>query len=483
MALFIQNDAAGAGGGTVSADKAFLNLAGIANGDTGLGQTPQGVNRLRVTYAPTLTGPVITRLNDLVGTSFSPDYGSGPQNVDIVILAVESNFVLNDGSSILTRGGTALPPQNSGLGGSNLNTTGDCLVIYDTTQNNGQGYCTARAGSGGTLDLPTPNVVILYHELSHAFRIVNNGLLTLGGPCNPSSPEENAAITEENDLRTQIDPAAPLRDPGIHCGALCGGTTTGTGPSDSDCCIVASVATGSPISREIVTMRGLRDDLLRRTEVGHIFFQKLFHDYYDFSPQVATTMAGRADLPPLALEGYVRPLITILRLIRARGLEDQDLGAYFAVLHSDPEAAAGTRDTMRLVEQLYRGDAGADDAEFNYLRGLMRERAWPSEHVRWGLVEPIVLYAECLEAYLAGTSAPEIGVMLDRAIGDWSVRMPIDPVWGALSARELRGELEHFDTWFLKSPTNRAAFRRRLLERFPGVSAIREEAEGAARWQ
>src|SRR5206468_3724559 len=112
-----------------------------------------------------------TRLATLVNTNFNPDYGlgAGPQAVPIVILPVLANFVLNDGRSILAVGGTSLAPSNSGLRGAALNNTTDCLVIYDTTQNNGAGYCAAR-GTTATLNLQTPNPVILYHELSHAFR-------------------------------------------------------------------------------------------------------------------------------------------------------------------------------------------------------------------------------------------------------------------------------------------------------------------------
>ena len=72
--------------------------------------------------------------------------------------------------------------------------------------------------------------MILYHELSHAFRIVKNAQLSHSKRCNPSSAEENAAILEENQLRLQMaamQSAPPsLRDPHIYCGRICSKTPT-----------------------------------------------------------------------------------------------------------------------------------------------------------------------------------------------------------------------------------------------------------------
>ncbi|MGI8998916.1 MAG: hypothetical protein ACR2GO_04345, partial [Candidatus Limnocylindria bacterium] len=170
MTLFVQNDATGAGAGGVDAQQAAVDLGVATNGDTGLGLAAQIGDRQQVTYARTDPGLPAIRVDALVNTNFNLN----PQGVDIVIIPVLANFTLNDGRSILTIGGTALPPSGSPLPGSTLNNTNSCLVIYDTTQNNGTGWCTARAGTNGTLDLPISNPVILFHELSHAFRIATN---------------------------------------------------------------------------------------------------------------------------------------------------------------------------------------------------------------------------------------------------------------------------------------------------------------------
>ena len=470
MSIFIQNDATGAGAGNLDPNIAFANLMVAANGDTGLGLGPQVGNRQQVTYARTLSGVPPTRLDTLVNTPFSPDYGGGPQLVNIIILSVLANFTLNNGTLITNVGGTALPPNNSGLPGAALNNTNDCLVIYDTTQNNGNGYCTARAGTGGTLDLQTPNAIILYHELSHAFRTVTNTALALTGVCNPSSPEENAAITDENDLRTQVanTTGVPvvLRDPGIHCGAVCGGPPP-------NCCIVASVASGSPISEEVAALRSVRDGFLRKSEVGFSFFESLHYDYYSFSPQVCTLMARHPELRPLVLEGLVRPLVSVLQLIGqySLGCGAAALGERFAAEHADRAAGAERRAMLcRAQEVLDGSDASLTDVQ-RELACLLRP-ALASEHVGWAIIEPVQIYHSALQSHLDGCEHERLGEQLYRAVCSWAVRMPIDNVWAAFAAAQLRSELGMLDNLILRTQEARIGFRERLKREFGDVTAV-----------
>ena len=474
MTVFIQNDATGAGAGNLDPNDAAVSLGVIANGDTGLGLAAQVGNRQQVTYARTLGGIPPTRLDNLVNTAFTPNYGGGPQAVNIILVPVLANFTLNDGTSILTIGGTALPPQGSGLPGAGLNTTNDCLVIYDTTQNNGNGYCVARAGTGGTLDLTLSNPVVLYHELSHAFRTVNNTSLALTAGCNPSSPEENAAITDENDLRTQIANATGvtpvLRDAGIHCGTTCGGGGGGGG----GCCIVATVASGSPVSEEVNALRAVRDGLIRKTEIGFSFFETLHYDYYGFSPQVCTLMARHPALRPLILEGFVRPFVNILRLIQVFSIGGADavsMGERFAADHADQEAGAARLAMLHRAQQVLGGDeTGLDDVQREMAR-LLRP-ALDSEHLRWAILEPITIYLSALQAHLDRLGVERLGKLLVKAFGSWSARMPIDPIWAALSAGELQDELEMLDNTLLRTAEVRTQFRGRLREAFGAVTAI-----------
>lgn len=483
MTVFIQNDATGAGGGSLDANQAAVDLAIIANGDTGLGLAGAVGNRQQVTYGRTDPGVPPTRLDTLVNTNFNPDYGlgAGPQAVPIVILPVLANFTLNNGTSILAVGGTALPPSNSGLAGAGLNNTTDCLVIYDTTQNNGAGYCTARAGTGGTLDLQTPNPVILYHELSHAFREVTNALNALTAGCNPSSPEENAAIVDENDLRTQIANAAGtapvLRDAGIHCGAICSGGSSG------GCCIVASVASGSPLSEEVAALRSVRDGFLRKSEIGFAFFDALHRDYYGFSPQVCVLLARHPALRPLVLEGFVRPLVFSLGLIEVFALRIAGaaaLGERFVAHHQDRAAGAERLGMLQHAREVLGGNDARLNGEQRELTELLAP-ALRSEHLLWAVVEPIQLYESALAAYLDDCTVEQLGELLFAGIESWAVRMPLDDVWASLTSAELREELDLLESTLLRTMQARARFRDRLNRQRGGATAVTDLSDESSR--
>src|SRR4029450_11325950 len=342
MTLFVQTDAVGVGAGTVDPNQVIGDLGIVANGDTGFGFNPPVGNRQLITYARTLAGAAQIRLDALVNTAFTPDYGlgAGPQAVAIICMVVGDDFVFADGTLITAVVAVTLSPSNSGLPGSTLNPLTDCLVIYDLGPGGLANLCGARAGTGGTLDLPFPSSAVIFHELSHAFRVCNNNLLALSTICNPASPEENAAITDENIIRTQNAAAlgvpAELRDPNIHCGATCGAG----GGSGGSCCIIASGASGSPVSPVAQELRDLRDTILRRSEAGFAFFHQLHQDYYDFSPQVCTMMAGEPRLRPLILKGYVEPLLIMLRTMQVRSLADLDdatLGQFLIDQSGEPE--------------------------------------------------------------------------------------------------------------------------------------------------
>ncbi|MFC6022803.1 hypothetical protein ACFP2T_42450 [Plantactinospora solaniradicis] len=470
MTLFIQNDAAGVGAGTVQPELAMANLTVIANLDTGIGLAPATGNLQQVTYARTDPGIPPTRLAALVNTNFAVN----PAGIDIIVLAVGPNFTLRDGTLITTVGGTALAPAGTTGPGAPLNGTVSCVVIYDTSDKDGEGYCLARAGSRGTLDLRLSLPVMAYHELSHAFRIVTGTVRQLTPACNPSSPEERAAITDENDMRIQLaaingEPVV-LRDPGIHCGRSCGGGGNG------NCCIVASVSSGSPLSVEVAELRTLRDQFLRRSEVGHAFFDSLHYAYYGFSPQVIGIMATDLDVRATALNGFVRPLIRILRLVRDHaidGLDPDELGRRCVAAFDDPAETSAARSALvrALAIILDHGSAGLSPAE-QTVASLLAGRALPDPHVSWGLIEPVRLYHLLLRLVRTGAPSAAVGRWFTEAVDDWAGNLPIDTCWGAFDLATARRELDILESTLLRNPGPRRVFLRRLAERHPTATAI-----------
>ncbi len=468
--MFVLTDATGIGAGDIDSNGSFVDLIAIAN-DTGLGLDAEvaGSGRRRVTYAPSVAGVVQTRLDLLVNTAFMPDYGAGPQAVDIVVVSVPDDFVFGDGSFGVVDNGTALPPTGSGLAGAGLNPTSNCLVLYDTALN----ICVARDGTGGTLDLSLPGPVTLYHELSHATRIVQNGMLSLAGGCDPSSPEENAAIIDENDMRTQfatlVGGPVVLRDPGNHCGGTCPPAT------DDGCCIVATVASGSTRSSQVRRLRRVRDRFVRRTESGFAFFEQLFDDYYAFSPQVSGMIAGQPQVRDAVLRGYVEPLLDFWELLAARAdlvePSDAELGRLFL------DHAPSTQERMARLDAVAASrawwDAGGAAPVPDGLLDLLRERAWTSEAVRWALMAPLDVYERALRDTDGSTDPQAIGAVVRGLLDEWSPGLPIAALWGTLSTDEAMAELALCDAVLLQTEPARDAFRARLMERFGDVTAVR----------
>jgi hypothetical protein len=463
MPLFILEDATGIGNDQIDTFQAFIDCVIIAN-DDGVGLNDPASGRQQVTYARTQNGPPQLRLDALVNTTFTPNYGSGPQQVDILVIPGLAGFTLDDGTSF-RHNGTALAPMGSGLAGSSLNTTNFCLVIYDTQQN----ICVARQGSGD-IDLPISNPVALSHEFSHAFRIVNNTLLALSGTCDPSSPEENAAIVDENDLRTQIanrqGETPALRDPGIHCGEV---------GCDGGCCIIATVASKSFSSSQVRFLRSVRDHFVRSTEVGYAFFQKFFYDYYAFSPQVCTIMAANPGIPQHLLEGYINPLLDFWKIMIERSgnnFSDAELGAAFIRHHADRDAAQERLEALRRTVAYWLQDESDGAGAPPELLKLLRERAWPSEYMQWALVAPVRIYHDMLALYLSGANETEIGSRFNVELDSWTPDFPISDFWAALTAEEVVKELEFCENVLLQSPVARKRFHQRLLDRFADITSI-----------
>ena len=103
-------------------------------------------------------------------------------------------------------------------------------VAYDTSQAGGQGICVFDT-SGNPIS--TPNVVILYHELSHAYHFALNQVPFPQSQCPAVTDDEPAAEIDENVLRDELglcDRDVCNHGGQLGVGASCGGSETPGGP-------------------------------------------------------------------------------------------------------------------------------------------------------------------------------------------------------------------------------------------------------------
>lgn len=462
MTLSLQNDAGGTGTGGVFSDRAFMDLTQIANFDIGIGQNPPVGDLIQVTYKQTLTGIPPDRLNLLVNTDFPGVAGS----VDIIVIAVDGTFVRNNNHFVTENAGLTFPV------GSSENPTNSVLVIYDTSDNNGNGYSLPGEG-GGTVGFPSP--VILYHELSHALRDAQNTQLDNSDTGCEANPEEHQAELDENDMRDQL--GIGHRDPTKHC------TTSG---SPGICCIVASVATGSPYSDVINELRTLRDQSLRRLEVGFDFFEHLHYDYYSFSPEVCRLMEGSRDLRKLIASLFVVPLARFLQLFRYYAQDAPnaaDLGSRFeAELAGAPELAVLSNDDLaRAASALDRAGPTLDGwpPEVLGLAKVLRGQASESPFIRWGLLDPIEIYLAAIAWHLDGVDAEEIGRRLASRLAEWGGGIPLTDVWFRLSRYAISEELRFLGGSLLPSAAARSRFAERLIDHLGRADEIEKVLAGS----
>ena len=426
MALYVARDD---GTGSFFPDEGLIDLVQIADLDLGFGQVDDqsDTKGIRITYDRSDSGIPPQRLDDLVNEiSYS--------GVDIVVFPVDSTFVLTEGIAITEIVGVALPL------GHELNPTPDDLVVfYDTGQCGGDGYWVDAEG-GGRTDFPRP--VALYHELAHSFRDAT------GTSEEDLEVEEQAATRDENDMREQQ--GIPHRDVTSHDGGCGGGLTA--------CCVVASVASGSPYSAQVNALRLIRDKFLRRGRVGEDFFRRLHYDYYAFSPEVCRLMARSRSVHGLVRDRVVYPLILGLELVRAYGErrgEEATLGRLLS------EGLHGLQDRWSA------GTAGQPAGPPEDDLGAATAMALTSPYVSWGLLDVLAIWTTAADSVLAGAPEAEVVAGLRTALDEWAGRMPISPVWAELAPAEAAVELDHLGELLLWNRGSRQTFGRRLLEHHP----------------
>jgi hypothetical protein len=466
MALFI---ALSDSNGDFDFEKAESNVISISKSDTGIGfastSSIQTVTCEQVSYSQTNTGPTPDRLNLLVnnfgldsGNSLS--YGSPP---DIVIFGVSYQYLLPDGTAIV--GALTLRPGSFDLGNPLLD---HVSIFYDTSLCNGSGYWVVKDG-GGQVQLD--NAIILYHELAHAFKYVIWGDIT----------DETQASDDENDMR-DVE-GADHRDINNHTGGCGGGIPTTEDPPPN--CIIVSLATGSPYSDEVNSLRNLREHILRRSEVGDDFFKQFFYCYYGFSPEVCRLMRHQPGLRDLIKKYFVAPLLAGLELLihyaeyQGKGLSDllnrqaerdefaeiyqpqflHELGTYLRLTQNYNKAAI----SMALLS---KGEG------FSGIAGMLEhvnDEIIKNDFINWALADVLRTWLSSALLLTTEKTDEETNAEIHALISQWIAHLPITSIWRGFSQLETENELNSLEQ-FIFDRKSKEIFAERLIDKFPKYS-------------
>jgi hypothetical protein len=454
MALFIaQTD----GTTDFRVDQVEVDVISISLVDMGVGfdepnpQVFEGVTTIPVTYTQNETGPTADRLNALVN-----DVGfTSPPN--IIVFGVDDSFSLSDGTP-LKGNGIAIPP-----GGSGNPFSSHVAAFYDVTLCGGAGVWVDKEG-GGTMQQTTDE--ILFHELSHCFHFVT------GTTASTSAQEEVNAETDENEMHDVR--GAAHRDVNSHNGG-CGG-------GDPGCCIIASLSTGSPFSREVNRLRYVREHALRCSEVGDDFFKAFFYSYYSFSPEVCRLMGHHPELRGLIKGYFVVPLLGAFELFVAY-VENRGTGLAELLVEQAqrPELAAVHTPAFQKELDEFLGLAQACDlstiheaiqgrdqkfACVSLLLKHVNQKVMADQVIRWSLLEMLRIWLAASALVNSGHAVEDCNRQIYRMVSEWISLLPITAVWKEFSRLQTEEELALLGH-FIFDPGAKLVFARRLVQEHP----------------
>lgn len=452
MSIFLDN--AGAAG------TGFFNLLTVSGEDGGLGLTevPGDATISQVTYLETAGQPATAdRLNQLVNNIF-PGPVVPTQNIVVT--------PLNGGNDPYLSGDI------TGNGVAYIDRTGTSPVIrivYDVSQCCGAGIFLFDTGGNEITD---PNPVIVYHELSHAFRAVTGTNLP---------DDEVPAQTDENVLRAQL--GLCLRDVNNHDGGCgsgndCGGSVGNAdgGPPSGGCasasggggCFIVSATTGSPASAEVTRLRYLRDRVAAASSLGAQLIEEIYREYYQFSPGIAANLEEDAVARKAVLWVVVRPLLAWYTLAGAVALDRADENAVTQaaqdVISACPTYLGGSSLGALLERIRFSEPLPADAPKLLIDLAPRLQKAARMRFASWAILDPLIRVWK----------APGSHYHVIDEVSQWLATAPLEALTPPSDSESMEVEFRGLAGLFDFQPAARRQLGVRLAAAWPGTTTTLE---------
>lgn len=419
----------------------WLNLYTISREDGNFGEVslPGDTTVVQVQYkeaAP--TPPTAARLYELANTNF---------DFPIVITGLAGGTDPYSGLDITGNGLTYVDSTGSTFAG------GVVRVVYDLNQCNGAGIVAFDIAGHR---ITTPNPVLLYHELSHAFRAARQET----DPVNDEIPAEK----DENVMRDAL--GLCLRDVNNH-GGDCGPPADDCGGSDGNPggCFIVSATTGSSDSAEVTSLRQLRDRVSGISGLAAQLIDVIYREYYQFSPGIAAELERDALARQAMLWIVVRPLLAWYTLAGMLALDQADQKevnqAAQDVLSACPRYLGGSS-IASLLETLRSEKPLPTDAPQLLLGFAPRiQEAARLRFASWAILDPLVR---------AWTSVTRHLDVVDE-VSQWLATAPLEALAPPSDPERLDQELRALASFFDFRPTARQQLGERLAGAWPDATA------------
>lgn len=416
----------------------FGDLFTISRADGNLGDTPVAgdLTVVQMTYAGAApAGATKARLFTLINTNFG---------TPIVITPLPGGTDPFSGLNITGNGATYIDSSS----GSPI-----IRVVYDVNQCNFAGIFTFDTGGN---QITTPNPVILYHELSHAFR----------GATGTTQPnDEIPARTDENVMRTELALCQrDINNNNLGCGAgnNCGGSDGGgTG------CFIVSATTGSPSSAEVTVLRQLRDRVAAASGLAAKLIDAVYDEYYQFSPAIAVNLEKNAGARDSVLGMVVQPLLAWYKLAGAVALDLADQSAVSRakqeVLRACPPYFGAH--IAALLESIRAGESlPADSPQLLRDFAPRLQEAARLRFASWAILDPLI------RVWQLTTSHRDV---IDE-VALWLETAPLEALSPPSNPEVLDGDLSRLAEFFGFRPMARRSLGTRLAVAWPDARASLE---------
>jgi len=456
MPLFVSNNGHLS---DVETDLLTISLNDGGLGDSGLGN----VDPVQIIYNPSNGGFGPNLLDALINQLANSIFVSG----------VDSTFILPDGTPITNAAGTTFCPDGAG----NIN------VVYDVGQCGGQIYYLYDAGGN---QISFDNFLILCHELSHAYHYaIGDATCTNGVPDNPPAYEVQGE-NDENQCRQEHGMA--LRDPNNHNGG-CGFT----GPPPPPPCFMVTAALGSPYAPQLLWLRLLRDQLLHSSIFGEVFYEHLYAEYDQFSPQIADEMRAFPKFKRMISKLTVEPLLAFFEIVEMyvkEGWNQSDFAervaytirqfresltnteaslkdvpsiqCFFAVL---PDRLSTVRDFSHQERPKLTREPQSVMHSLEHLASVVQTALETFKYTKWTLIAPLAMFWSAVES-LNEYDVHDIQVAkaLLREIDLWLGDVPIPSKNPYNDKDSIASDLARLSQSAFTKPSIRRCFGARLLK-------------------